>query len=334
MATTDGMELNRKEKWEQEVFARHRWGRYSNKAREEHARLKKLWKTAQPFDEACQDIINQIISLEICNWRLEESILVLCTAIGTKKPVLSKIGHMASMTEERWKRIWAYYYTCRNWLSQGMMSGYDITLKACDPDKAVKNHVVGMLGEMSELKRLCVERFCLCLEFMIGGQCSCDPILAKAHDAAVKAIEKQITRLDPEASMLRGFMFNKQYSTYAGLSLCHHKLFRRLDIILSSIGAGTWRATMPMRGIDGFERADIVERFLVPIEFWIDMRDKPNVPAKDELFQRIQTLLGKSDSQKKFLASILVSLLRAQQLYAKNVAEKRMRELWLDTKAD
>ncbi len=322
--------MNKQERWEQEICARHRWGRHGDKAHEEHLRLKRLWESAQPFDESCQDMINQIISLEICNWRLEESILALCTAIGAKKPALFKIGHMASMTEERWKRIWAYYYTCRNWLSSGVMSGYDIILKACDTDNAVENHVRGMLGKKSELKKLYLERFCLCLEFMIGGQCSCSSTFAKAHEAAVKAIEKEITRLDPEASTLKGLIFDKQYNTYAGLSLCHHKLFRRLDIILSSIGAGTWRATMPIRGTDGFERADMLERFLVPIESWIGELSEPDVHAKDELFQEIQTLLGGLDDQKKFLASLLVSLLRAQQLYAKNLAEKRMRELWLD----
>ncbi len=334
MATQDDIELNRQEKWEREVFARHRWGRFSNKVHEEHAHLKRLWKLAQACDEACQGIIDQIISLEICNWRLEESILELCAAIGAKKPALCRIGHMASMTEERWKRIWAYYYTCRMWLSHGVMSGYGVILKVCDPDKAVENHVIGMLGEKSELKRLCVERFCLCLEFMIGGECAIDSAPAKAHEAAAKAIEKQITRLDPEASILKGLLFDKQYNTYAGLSLCHHKLFRRLDIILSSIGAGKWRTAMPIRGIDGFERADMLEGFLVPIESWIDMNEKSDVHAKGEIFQRIQTLLGKPDYQKEFLASLLVSLLRAQQLYAKNIAEKRMRELRSDSKAD
>jgi len=332
MARQDDIDLDRQEKWEQEILAHHRWGRHGDKAHEEHVRLKKLWETAQPFDESCQEIINQIISLEICNWRLEESILALCAAIGAKKPALFKIGHMASMTEERWKRIWAYYCTCRNWLSSGVMSGYDIILKACDPDNTIQNHVIGMLAEKSELKKLCLERFCICLKFMIGGECSCGPTLTKAHEAAVKAIEKEITRLDPEASMLKGFIFNKQYSTYAGLSLCHHKLFRRLDIILSSIGAGTWRATMPIRGIDGFERADMLEKFLVSIEFWIDERSETDVCAKDELFQKIQTLFGELDNQKKFLASLLVSLLRAQQLYAKKLTEKRMKELRLDSK--
>lgn len=324
--------MDRQESWEQEICARHRWGRHGDRAHEEHRRLKKLWEAAQPCDEPCQVIMNQIISLEICNWRLEESILALCTAIGAKRPPLFKIGHMASMTEERWKMIWAYYYTCRQWLSSGVMSGYEVMLEACDPDKAIQNHVIGMLGEKSELKILCVERLCLCLEFMIGGQCSCGSPVGRTHEAAVKAIAKEITRHDPEASMLKGFIFNKQHNTYAGLSLCHHKLFRRLDIILSSIGAGTWRATMPIRGIDGFERADMLERFLVPIEFWLGERGEPDVYAKDELFQEIQTLFGELDGQKKFLASLLVSLLRAQQLYAKNLAEQRAQELWLDSK--
>lgn len=311
------------EKWEQEIFVHHRWGRHGARARQEHLRLREMWNKAQPLDEACLEIVSQIISLEICNWRLEESILALCAAIGEKKPALLKIGHMASMTQERWKKIWAYYYTCREWLSGGVQSGYKVMLTMCDPDTAVQNHILGMLGSESELKNLALERFCLFLEFMIGGQYAIASAPAKSHEAAVFAIEKEIRKHDPEASMLKGFIFDKQYCTYAGLSLCHHKLFRRLDIILSSIGAGTWRASMPMRGTDGLERAAILEKYLMPIEHWIAGRVEPDISPRDELFQKIQTRLGESDNQKEFLASLLVSLLRAQQLHAKNIAEKR-----------
>ncbi len=328
----DDVKYDIREKWKQEIFVHHRWGRHGDRACEEHLRLKEMWNKAQPLDEPCLEIVSQIISLEICNWRLEQSILALCAAIGEKKPALLKIGHMASMTQERWKKIWAYYYTCRDWLSGGVQKGYKVMLTLCDHDTAVQNHILGMLGSESELKNLAVERFCLFLEFMIGGQCAIDSAPAKSHEAAVAAIEEEIRGLDSEASMLKGFIFDKQYCTYAGLSLCHHKLFRRLDIILSSIGAGTWRASMPMRGTDGLERAATLEKYLTPIERWIKRRTEQDKSRGGELFQKIQTLLGESDNQKKFLASLLVSLLRSQQLFAKQLAEKRRNDLQLDSR--
>ncbi len=330
MALQDDIELNKQEKWEQEIFARHRWGRHGERAKEEHARLKKFWEAAQPLDESCKAILEQIISLEICNWNLEESIVALCAAIGAKKPTTLKIGHMASMTEERWKKVWAYYLTCRNWISYGVRSGYEALLKMCDPDMVVQNHVLEMLGEKSELKQLYVERLCLCLEFMAGGQFSNDLAPAMSHHAAVLAIEREIKKRDPEGGGLRGFLFDEKYNTYAGLSLCHHKLFRRIDIILSSIGEGAWRATMPMRGTTGFERAETLEKLLLPIEHWIKGEESAET-KKDELSEKIHALLGETDNAKLFLASLLVSLLRSQQLYAKKLAESRMRQLWFDS---
>jgi hypothetical protein len=120
------------EKWEQEILARHRWGRHEDKARQEQERLKKLYQKAAPLDGVCQAILEQIMALEICNWRLEESVLALCVAIGAKKPAHMKIGHMASMTKERWRKIWAYYLTCLHWLSDQKHGGYEVVLATCD----------------------------------------------------------------------------------------------------------------------------------------------------------------------------------------------------------
>jgi hypothetical protein len=307
------------EEWEQELLARHRWGQHGNRASEEYARLKKFWKAAQPLSQKCKAVIEQIVALEIYNWNLEESILELCSAIGTKKPTKLCIGHLASISEERWNRVWAYYLTLRNWLPSEGRSGYASLLKKCDPNGTIQNHIVGMLGSRDELKELYVERLCLCLEYWLGGLLPTESAQLKAHSAAVLSVENEIRRLIPVSKILNAVELEGD----GRLQPCNHKAFRRYDIIISSIGADKWRAVMPMRGTDGFERAATLERFFLPIEVWIDSRSKKGESKDDELFDRIHSLLGKPDNARLFLASLLISLLRAQQLAAQKRAESR-----------
>ena len=327
----DAVEQNTplREAWEKEIFAQHRWGQHGEKATEEHGRISKLAESAQPLDESCRIIMDNIIALEICNWNLEESIMILCNAIGTKEPPNLPIGHMNWISEERWKRIWAYYLTCRDWLAGAQTSGYQALLSMCDPGKMVQNYVLGLLGDKDELKGLYIERFCLCLEFWIG-KCRGEVDVAhlresaetKAHGAAVAAVEQEIKKRDSESRILNAF----QWEGDGKIPPCHHKLFRRYDIILSSIGNGKWRAAMPMRGTDGFGRAATLENFLSPIEAWINAPCKTEKHSGNELFDKIHTLLGDPDAAKLFLASLLVSLLRSQQLTARKLAESRMKK--------
>jgi len=146
----------------------------------------------------------------------------------------------------------------------------------------------------------------------------------KPHDAAVAVVEYEIRKLNPDGLILNALnLCGEGVPTPEGngrLNPCSHKLFRRYDIIISSIGAGKWRGAMPLRGTDGFEREKVLEKYLVPIEAWINRSRKKR---KDKISLRIEHLLGKPDSVKIFLSSLLVSLLRAQQLAAHNRAEKR-----------
>ena len=313
------------EEWEEEILSRHRWGRPffwfktdKERATEEHAHLKKLWESAKPLDESLKAVMDQILALEICNWNLEESIEVLCAAIGAKKPARQGIGHVLSMTEERWKRIWSYYLTLRNWLPCEGRSGYDVLLRMCDFDRTIQNHIERLLGDRIELKELYVERLCLCLEFWLGGLFEQESAQMKAHENAVLAVEKEIKKHDPEGQILISMEFDGD----GKLNPCHHKAFRRYDIIISSIGTGTWRAVMPMKGSDGFERADTLEKYLSPIESWIHGRRKEG-EEEGELFDRIHASLSEQNDAKLFLASLLVSLLRSQQLAARKLTEKR-----------
>jgi len=315
------------ERWEEELLAGHRWGRLSrwsniddDTGQKEHARLRKLWDFARPLDESAKRIVDQILALEICNWNLEESILALCRAIGEKKPAELNIGHWGSVSEERLKKIWAYYLTLRGWLWSEVNRGHVALLKTCDPDKTIQNKILNLLGDRNELKELCVERFCLCLEFMV-----CSPrksAQAKAHSAAVSVIEEEIRSRDPEGTILKFPKFDQQAYSYYGLELCHHKLFRHYEIIISSIGAGKWRAVTPRKESDGLERAMMMEEYLSLIESWINGQvKKKKEDPKNRLTGKIYKSLGKADRTKIFLASLLVSLLRSQQLAARKRGE-------------
>jgi hypothetical protein len=300
--------------WEEEVLARHRWGRHGERAGREHARLAELWRRAEPLDTDAEAVLAQVIALEICNWDLEESIVALCEAIGAKRPAARAVGHMASISPQRWRRVWAYYLSLRNWLPRGAAGGYDAALDVVDPGGEVRQHVLGLLGERNELKELYVERLCLCLSFWLGGYFPSGCPQRRAHDAAVVALEEPIRQHDPDGGTLRAVKDEGD----GRLQPCSHKAFRRYDIILSSIGAGAWRGAMPRRGTDGFERADTLERYLAPIEAWT----RGEAP-EGRLGQGIHARLGKADDTKAFLASVLASLLRAQQLAAEKRAQKR-----------
>ena len=324
--------LNQKkiqELWTRELVADHRWGRMrqwfkidDNEGENELIRLKMLWQHAQPLGPSSRQILEQIISLEICNWRLEESVLKLYVAIGRNKPIQEPIGHMSSFNDTRWKQIWAYYLTLRHWLPCEIPSSYETLLTICYPDRKVQKHILKMLGKRNRLKELYVERFCLCLEYWLGGCYPKDSPQGTSHSAAVAALEKRIEKHDSKCKVLHPLALKDE--GMGKLNLCNHKLFYRYDLVISSIGAGKWRAAMGRRVTDGLSRAKLLEKYLKPIENWVQ-RNRPGKKAS-ALHRKIFRLLGKPDHTKTFLASLLVSLLRSQQLAAEWRARKRLKE--------
>ncbi|MFX0138290.1 MAG: hypothetical protein ACFFDN_31910, partial [Candidatus Hodarchaeota archaeon] len=286
----------------------------------ELSHLKTLWNKIQPLDQTIEDILKSIIALEICNWNLENSIISICKAIGEKKSPTIPIGHLKSITNERWKKIWAYYLALCKWLANGITSGYDVIHDLCDPSGMVMEKISTLLGERDRLKELYVERLCLLFEFWLGGYYFLEkhPQMI-AHHSAVKAIEKEILKKDPKSLILKAMKFEGD----GRLQPCNHKAFRRYDIIISSIGAGKWRATIPRRGTDGLERAVLLDTYLLAIESWINDNKQINDQNKEKTFKTIHNLLGEPDDTKIFLASLLTSLLRPQQMAAKQLAEKR-----------
>ena len=308
------------ESWEKEVLAGHRWGQHGkDRAEAELARLKELREAAGPMDDNLRKLIAQIIGPEICNWRLEEMTRVLCDAIGEKKPLPYDTGHGATVTDELRGKAWAYYLLLRHWQHNAPRSGFRTLLLMCDPDGSIEKHVREMLGGADELKSLRVERLCQCLEALLGERYPEHSPQAKAHAAAVAAVEKDIRRIHPEAEILQAIREYREgdHLAYIGLEFCHHKFFRRLDIIISSIGVGKWRGAMPVEGTDRIERAETVEAYLRSMEAWLDRREPCNDGERD-----VARRLGKPDATKVFLASLLASLLRAQALAARKRAEE------------
>jgi hypothetical protein len=323
------------QEWERELFAPHRWGRMrawfpespelwdAQRASQEHTRLKELWEKTQPLSESSKETLKSIISLEICNWNLEESVLSLCRAIGKNQAPRLRIGHADSITDDRWRKVWAYYLALKAWLpSSGRLTGYNALLDFCDPESEIRNHVLSMLGESSELKRLYVERFCLNLEYWIGGFYPQGSPQMKAYSAAAEKLEEEILKLDPDPEMLEWMRLNGKRGW---IEICHHKAFRRFDIHISSIGSGKWRGAIPYEGTEGRERAETLEKLLTPIEEWIKGPITSQKPTDDGISKSILKSLGKRNNSKLFLAALLVSLLRSQQIAARNRAEKRAR---------
>lgn len=313
--------------WEKELLAGHRWGRlkkwipehsWDDDITNEHIILKNLWEKAKPLNKPCKDILTAILNLEICNWNLEESILDLCKAIGIKAAPTLNIGHSCSITGERWRTVWAYYLALKKWLPhKERATGYKALLPVCDPDGVIQEHVTTMLGEPTTLKQLYVQRFCLNLEYWMGGFYPEGSPQCNAYKAAVEELEHEILDFDPDPEILEWMCLGKK----GWIEICHHKVFRRLDITISSIGAGKWRGSIPLKGTDGLERAKTLEKYVNPLQAWVT--GSP-VDAPDTLCAKIHKTLGEKDDTKIFLVSLLCSLLKSQQLAAHYRAEKRL----------
>lgn len=305
--------------WEKELKAFYRWGE-TESAREEHMKLKQLWKKIQPLSDSSHRIMELIIGLEICNWNLENSILALCEAIGKDRLPSIRIGHRQSLTDARWKKVWGYYFSLKRWLNphKGINVGYETLLRVCDPSGEIEKHVNRFLGKKDELKELYVERLCLAFEH-ITSFFSLDSAQGKSYQAAVLAIEGEIKKHEYDENILKALELNR---VDGRLQPCNHKVFRRFDILISSIGKRKWRAGIPLRGTDGFARASTVDNYLLPIQSWIEGKGKSHEGEASE----IHDLLGERDDTKIFLISLLDSLLRAQQSRARKIAESHSKE--------
>jgi hypothetical protein len=278
--------------------------------------LRALFDEAEPLDEAGEALLEQIVSLEICNWNLESSLMALCEAIGCMTPVPDAVGHTASVTEERWRSIWTYYLTLREWLSGsreeqdcGAFRGGQAGLET---DEACREHVLQMLGQPDSLKRLRVERLCLLFEYHLRGMPDADSPEGRVLHESAASLRRQTEQETGLDRFEQGFGPRVRLADTGELRFCHHKLFRRYDILISSVGSGQWRSVIPYRGTDGKQRAALVQDYTSAISTWL----KQDPPPSDKA-ERIHELLGEHTPPKRFLAALLESLLRAQQIVAR-----------------
>jgi len=310
------------EEWEKELFVPVRICEDDTLNQAEHARLLPLWQAAQPLSESQKKLIGYIQAIRECNWRLETAVWDLLRAIGTEGTTGLLHGHGASITEDRWKKMWAYYLTLRNWLSKPCYGpvGYAILLKMCDPSGEVQQRIVSMLGERTELKEFYVERLCLWFDWTaVGGMFDDHSAMGTAHTGAVAAVEQKIKELNPDGGILPWIAEDGQGHTEP----CHHKAFRRYDIIISSIGAGKWRAVIPERKTDGLDLIRMHDSFIGVIETWLSDRQGIGEDKEENISVRVHELLGEKTSAKVFLSSFLCSLLRLQRHRVQKHLEKR-----------
>ena len=297
-----------REGWEEELYGHARGKGFGARVDEVHARLHGLWQAAQPMGEEHRKIIGYIRTLRQCNWRLEQAVWDLCRAIGSGDTVGLLYGHSHSITDERWRQFWAYYLTLCNWLPKSFdPGGYAALLRVCDPDGGVAKHVLAMLGDRTELKELYVKRFCLWLEWtVLGGMYKWESSRGVVHKATVDAIEARIRDLDPEGDILPWLQEDGDGHT----ELCHHKAFRRYDIIISSIGAAKWRAAMPERSTAAADLLSMHDRFVHALESWVEGTPPGNATDMD---QEVHALLGPPEPAKLFLVAFLAAILSAQR---------------------
>jgi hypothetical protein len=274
-------------------------------------KLNKLWEKAQPMTDEELSAVYQITWLSRCNWNLEPIMKSLIEAIGKGEKSDMRIGHNYSITKERWKKVWAYYFSLKKWLPiQGRYTGLTVLLEFCDPNRGIESHVVKLLGKKTKLKELYVELFCYFLEYKLMGRHPDDSTKILSTNAAVEFLNNEVKKRDYDEMILAAVQINPEVQSEGKLrwyEVCHHKFFRRCDIILSSIGENEWRGTFKEKSSDREELRELLLRYSLILEAWISNQD-----IMDEFTKNNHELLGKQTSKKLFQVSLLNAFLKGQ----------------------
>lgn len=277
----------------------------------ETLKLNKLWKKAQPMTGEELYAVCQITWLSRCNWNLEPIMKSLIEAIGKGERSSIRIGHNYSITKDRWKKVWAYYLSLKKWLPiQGRYTGLTVLLEFCDPNKEIQSHIVELLGKKTKLKELYVELFCYFLEFQLMTRHSDNSTKLLATNAAVEFLNNEVKKYDYDEMILAAVQINPEAQSEGKLrwyEICHHKFFRRCDIILSSIGENKWRGTFKEKSSDREELRELLLKYSLTLEAWISNQD-----INEEFTKNNHELLGKQTSKKLFQVSLLNAFLKGQ----------------------
>ncbi|NHJ50009.1 MAG: hypothetical protein FK733_19610 [Asgard group archaeon] len=286
---------------------------YSNEdiKMKETSKLNKLWKNAQPMTENELYLVRQISGLSRCNWNLEESIKSIIEAIGKEERATIRIGHNHSITNNRWKKAWAYYLSLKNWLPTiSRYTGFPVLLEFCDPDNVNQKHVENLLGKQTELKILYVELFAIFLEANLMGRYSEESAKMIATKTTVESLIHEVKKHGYDEMILAAVQTNPETHSEGKLSwyeVCHHKFFRRCDLTISSIGENKWRGTFKERSSEGKEIQELLLRYSSAMEAWISNKD-----VIDEFIISNIELLGKKSPKKIFQVNLLNAFLKGQ----------------------
>ncbi len=283
-------------------------------AAEAAARLRAALAEVHSLGEHAWWYAEHVLGFRACNWRVEQALEEFLHAVGDGRPpsLAPPAGHDRSVTEERWLRIWSYYFYLRRWLlpQDRLASIPNPLLTLGDPTGEIGEQVHHMLGEPTELKRLYVRRFTLCLEFWLfrlrhGGVTNLVwPYLAE------REVEERIVQLRPDDDILRPMLCFCE-RTIGRLPPCHFLLFWRYDALLESIGAEHWIEHREQEQALCRERGALLRTYLDALESWLS-----GARRGDEFSARLRDLLGRPDPTKRFWATVALAWYRPAQVIA------------------
>ena len=262
---------------------------------EKKQRLLGLWNISQPLTDDELSLIRQIIDISHCNWNLKSILDSLIESIRKSTHSQLRIGHQYSITDERWKKGWAYYFALKKWLPRIGWTGISTMQTFCDPESVIDKHVQDLLGERTTLKELYVELFCHFFELQLLGLYPEDSITKDAVKTAKNLIIGEIKQLDYDETLLAAinltYLNEDQDDRVAWFEVCHHKFFRRVDIILSSIGVNQWRGKMTVKGTDREELLVMIMKYNNILDTWLEDESEVKTVGKHTPTQVFQTTL-------------------------------------------
>ncbi len=301
--------------WETELLSAHRWGR-GEVIDIDNSVIYDAWNKIPKVTDDLENLVYQIISLEICNWRLLEFIPRLENAIENMKALPYDIGHGTSLTDDRKKKVWLYWLSLKDWISRfnilqwvGSRVCFEPIIKMLDPEMVTYKKIHDWLGEGNKNKEELVEILCIKILEKLSGDYMEESFwenLVFSDSPEKQELKRMWRRNDPEfeTAIMKG-----------GLEFCHHKFFRRLDIIISSIGVEKWRGVIPLEGDHGLTLNEEIDKALEPTITKINEKlDGHFNPFSD----------GEYASEKLFLRLLLVSLIESQQERAEGIVERNM----------
>ena len=126
-----------------------------------------------------------------------------------------------------------------------------------------------------------VEIYCYFFEFQLLGIYSEDSVTRDAINAGKNIISCEMQKLDYDKKLLAAInlttMYEENNHVVAWFEACHHKFFRRVDIILSSIGTNRWRGNIPVKGTDRDELSGMIGNYIKILDSWLENENEVEI---------------------------------------------------------